>query len=140
MSLEQNITVEHTLFAGEDKQLKFEILAAGADPASPVAAVQNVAGWTFAWTLRAAVRSIDPHRAQATAIAVAKTSASGIAIEGTYNASRALNTQRVVVTIADTDTETLAGGTYVQALKRMDDGSESVLCHGTVALLKAATT
>ena len=57
---------------------------------------------------------------------------------GIYNSVRALNTQRVAITLADSDTDTLASGTYYHALKRLDDGLESTGVQGKVKLTTTA--
>ena len=54
------------------------------------------------------------------------------------NVDRATNTQRVIVAIADTDTAALAAGIYKHALKRTDEGSETILSFGDLVLQKAA--
>jgi len=133
MSYESNITVAQHFFAGEDKALSYEVFASGS-----TTTMQNVSGFIMDWTLRRVISGTDPFRAQG-AIVVSKTTvaAGGIAITGTYNSVRATNTQRVVVTIADTDTESLSGGRYVCSLKRMDAGLEAVLSHGIVEVLVA---
>ena len=132
MSYESNITAADHLFAGEDKTLSYEVFAAGS-----TTVMENVAGFTLQWEMRKAGSSKDPLRDQGPSV-VSKTTASGITITGVYNSARAVNTQRVLVAIADTDTEALTGGRYVCALKRMDPGLEAVLGHGTVELLVAA--
>lgn len=56
-------------------------------------------------------------------------------IAGTFNATPSVNTQRATVTIADTDTATLAPlDTAYWELKRTDDGFETVYAYGTVEL------
>jgi hypothetical protein len=136
MALESNVDVGD-IFAGEDKVMRFEVFAAGADPSDPHAAMQNAAGWTFAYTWRKRVRGVPPHRTNGPEV-LSKPNAA-ITVTGVFNADRALNTQRVEVALADTDTADLAGGDYVDALKRMDDGFETVLSYGVVPLLVAAT-
>ena len=124
MALRQDIDKADGFFIDEDKTLSFEILAA--DDATPV----DVAEWALTWTVRRHVTDDAP--------AVAKTSGSGITITGTYNAVRASNTQRVIVAVADSDTAALASATYKHALKRTNDGSETILSFGDLVLQKAA--
>lgn len=112
-------------FAGEDKKIQFPIFED--DDETP----KDVTGYAFAWIVRRRDDDADPPVLQ-------KTSDSGsIAIVGTYNADPAQNTQRVEVTITDTDTESLAAGTYRHSLKRTDDGSETVLAFGNAYLQRA---
>jgi hypothetical protein len=67
-----------------------------------------------------------------------KTTGAGVTVTGIYHVDRSLNTQRVVVTLEDTDTELLEGGNFAHALKRTDAGLETVLGYGTVAVMVAA--
>ena len=125
MSIESSITGEAHFFAGEDKLLSYEIFAAGS-----TTLMEDVSTFTLRWELR---------RWGPSGVSVAaKTSGAGITVTGIYNAARAVNTQRVIVTIADIDTDALAAGRYACALKRMDDGLEAVLSHGQVDLLVSA--
>lgn len=121
MSYESNIVATDHLFAGEDKTLSYEVFAAGS-----TTTMENVTGFTLQWTLK---------RGEVT---LTKTTTSGVTITGVYDSVRATNTQRVVVTIADTDTENFTAGRYTMALKRLDAGLEAVLSHGTVDLQVAA--
>jgi len=134
MSYESNIAATAHFFAGEDKLLSYEVFAAGS-----TTVMENTAGFSLQWDLRTVQDGVDPLRGQG-AVVLTKNSAisGGITITGVFNAIRGTNTQRVIVTIADTDTESLVGGRYVCALKRMDAGLEAVLSHGVVELLVAA--
>ena len=126
MSYESNIPASSHLFTGEDKILSYEIFAADG------VAMENVATFSLRWELRRWGPS-------GTSV-ITKTTGNGggITITGTYNSNRSSNTQRVLVAIADTDTEDLPQARYTCALKRMDAGLEAVLSHGTVELLVAA--
>lgn len=134
MSYESNIPVASHFFAGEDKTLSYEVFAADG------VAMENVEGFALEWSLRKTIIGSDPFRAQGAAVLTKTTTLSpgGIAVTGVYNSVRATNTQRVTVTIADTDTEGLSGGKYVCSLKRVDAGVEAVLSHGVVEVLVAA--
>lgn len=128
MSYESNIQASDHFFCGEDKTLSYEVFAAGS-----TTIMENVSGFKIHWELRKTVRD--------SAIYLSKTSTStggGIIVTGTYNSARAVNTQRVVIAIADVDTENIPPGSYYCALKRMDTGLEAVLSHGTAELLGAA--
>lgn len=126
MSYESNIPASAHLFAGEDKVLSYEVFAADG------VTMENVAAFSLRWELRRCTPA-------ATSV-ITKTTGNGdgITITGTYNSNRATNTQRVLVALTDTDTESLTAGRYNCALKRMDAGLEAVLSHGTVELLVAA--
>lgn len=124
MANERNFTADDHLFIGEDETLQFTITDASDVPV-------NVTGFAMEWTLRL-------KDATTTASLQKTTAAGGITITGTYNASAALNTQRVNVIIADTDTDLLAARSYRYALKRTDSGSESVLAFGSLVLRKSA--
>jgi len=134
MSYESNIAQTAHFFAGEDKILSYEVFA------SDGTTMENVSAFKMAWTLRKSIVGQDPHRAQGAAVITKSTEGSGpgITITGVHNATRATNSQRVIVTILDTDTEALAGGRYVCSLKRIDAGLEAVLSHGVVEVLVAA--
>lgn len=131
MSYESNIPGTDHFFAGEDKTLSYEVFAAGS-----TTLMENVNGFTLRWELRR-------WGAAGASVLVKTTSVTppdpgGIAITGAYDSARALNSQRVIVTIADTDTDGLLAGRYVCALKRLDAGLEAVLSHGTVEVLVSA--
>lgn len=133
MAIQRDITADDGVFFDTDVVLKFAITSG--DPAVPV----DVATWTFAWVLRKKVDSADP-------AIIEKTTGAGITVTGTYDADPEVNTQRVEVEIEDTDTYDPDGspvvlvkaGDYVHALKRIDDGVESVLTFGKFKLLRAA--
>jgi hypothetical protein len=99
--------------------------------------MEDVTSFLLQWDLRKVQSGVDPFRAQG-AVVVTKDRSSGITVTGTFNSARVTNTQRVLVQITDVDTQALPGGRYVCALKRMDEGYEAVLSHGTVELLVAA--
>lgn len=124
MAIEANISRSHHWFCGEDKVFSYTVYQA--DGTTP----EDVTGWTFDWALRRRNDDADP-------AVLEKTSVSGISITGTYNADPAQNTQRVEVTIADTDTEDLPAGPYRHSLKRTDDGSETILSFGNAVLQRA---
>ncbi len=94
---------------------------------------EDVAAWTFRWELRVKDTATG-------APVLSKTTASGVTIAGVYDAIHANNTQRVVVTIADTETYSdaqvvlIPPKTYVYSLKRDDAGSEKTLVYGKFVL------
>jgi hypothetical protein len=142
MAIKSDLPATAKIFCGEDKSIEFTIF--DADGITPL----DVAAWTFEWVVRAVYprrlttpARIPPECATATTTpdpALRKESGDGIAVTGTFNADPDVNTQRVVVTIADTDTESLTPGTYNHALKRLDDGFETILSFGEFVLRKAA--
>lgn len=99
----------------------------------PTKQPHNVGSWSLAWVVRLQDDSADPPLLEK------RTTTGGISIIGVYDPSRALNTQRVVITILDTDTDTFEAGTYRHALKRMDPGLESTVLRGDVKLTKTAS-
>ena len=84
-----------------------------------------MSGWALSWQL-----TTKP----GVAAVVTKTTPSDVSITGTFNASPALNTQRIIVTLLDDDTAGLPATTYWHELKRTDAGLEEVLAHGSLAL------
>ena len=94
---------------------------------------EDVGAWTFRWEFRV------KDTANGTPI-LSKKTAAGVTITGTYDASHAANTQRVVVTIADTETYSdaevvlIPPKTYMYSLKRDDPGSEKTLVYGKFVL------
>jgi hypothetical protein len=124
MAVRSDITAAHEWFAGEDKELHFTVLDADGNPVDPT-------GWALEWALRRRAPDADP-------ALISKTTSSGISLSGVYNANPSLNTQRVVVAIADTDTDALSAATYKHGLKRTDAGNESVLTFGDAVLQVSA--
>lgn len=125
MATEVTISRADHWFAGTNTTIVFPPIY-DSDGVTP----KDVTGYAFAWVLRK--RDADPDPA-----ILEKTSAAGIAITGTYSADPDANTQRVEVTIADTDTEDLDAGTYRHSLKRTDEGSETILAFGNAVLQRA---
>lgn len=117
--------VDTELFIGVDHTFRFTIL----DDEEEVA--QNVAGWTLSWMLKKVATHPDINAL------ITKTTASGISITGTFNSNPALNTQRVLVAIADTDSDLLTAGDRVYELKRMDGGVETILSYGALEMKRS---
>lgn len=121
MALEANITADDKFFVGEDKKIRLPVYADAA-----LTTMQDVSGFALSWKLVTAPGQ---------AALITKTSGAGIAVTGVFNASPSLNTQRVEITIDDTDTDGLsAAASYYHELKRTDAGLEAVLMHGRVRL------
>lgn len=117
MAREQNIDASHHWFLGEDKFLDWTIFQA--DGVTP----QNITGWALEWTLRRTIAEADPP-------VLTKSTASGITITGGAQG-------QLRVTILDTDTNTLPARVYQYALKRTEDGSETVLAFGKADIRQA---
>jgi len=132
MSYESNIPATAHFFAGEDKILSYEVFT------SDGTTMENVMAFKMEWTLRKKTAA-SPFRGRGAVVVTKSTEGTspGITVSGVHNATRGTNTQRVLVSIADIDTENLAGDRYVCSLKRMDDGLEAVLSHGVVEVLVA---
>ena len=101
---------------GEDFQLAFEMLDSDSVPV-------DVSARTYSWILK-----------RFSGVKLTKTSGSGIAVTGAYNADRDLNTQRVVVTLDRADSVNLAHGDYDHELARTDTGAWTKEVDGTVTL------
>lgn len=114
-----NITADDKFYVGEDKTLRFTIYTDDTETTC-----QDVTGFTISWKLAS--------RPGATALLTK----SGV-VSGTFNASPSVNTQRVTVSVADTDTDGLTATTYYHELKRTDAGNEAVLAQGRLQLLPA---
>jgi len=145
MALERNFTKDDRIFIGEDKVLYFsvydqtgltdaELLAQiAAGTATPL----DVAGYELVWILRAKDNTADP-------ALIEKESFAGISVVGVFNASQALNTQKVAVLLEDTDTWDEASpavaftkGKKRYSLKRIDAGQETVLAFGYIDFMMA---
>jgi hypothetical protein len=132
-------TGPEALVLGDDILLSFEVfdddLVVDDDGAYVSGTPHDITGWTFAFF----VRKTD--KAPGTPL-ISKTSGSGIAITGTFDAAHEDNTQRVEVSIADTDTVLDDGsivvppGKYRHSLKRTNAGSEKTVADGKFVLLE----
>ena len=108
MGAQATIGGSGTLFVGEDKTLKLELLDSSDVPV-------DMTGWAV---------SLIVHT-KAGEVVVTETAT----ISGVYSATRSVNTQRAVVTLTDTEMG-IAAGTHRHSWKRTDDGSESILAYG----------
>ncbi len=144
MAYNRNITAEDKVFFDTDFILRFAIYSGdptAAEIAAGTAIPEDVAGWDMEWMLRLKANTPDPPL-------IVKTTGSpaGIVVTGVFNASAAMNTQRVEVTIEDEDTYGPEGdpvvivkeGDYAHSLKRIDPGAETILTWGSFKLLRAA--
>jgi hypothetical protein len=121
MAYLQDVTEDDHVFIGEDKQLIFTIWTNQA-----LTIPFDVTGMTFLWVLRKTDKADDP-------ALLSKTPT----LTGTFNADSTQNTQRVVVTLEDSDSYDAAAipplftrGTYRHSLKRIDAGSEGIATYG----------
>lgn len=121
MSLESTIGGNGALFVGEDKLIILELLAARTDglPHSVSSVPVDMTGWIMVFDVRVKDTS-------GTAIV----SVTPITIVGTYNASRASNTQRGRVALTDDQLNLFQEKNYRWSWKRTDAGSETVLGWG----------
>src|SRR5262245_14058868 len=107
-----------TWFIGSDITLRFTVYT-DADHTACV----NVSTYAMEYVLRKGNSDQDP------ALVTKSTSGGTITVTGVFNSVPATNTQRVLVSILDTDTDDLRPGEYQHALKRTDDGNETVMMY-----------
>lgn len=111
MAIERNVTDDDNVFTGEDKVLSGIVYQSDGTTA------QNITGWAMSWMLKKRATDSDANAK------IVKTTGNGIdvvsAAAGTYT-----------VTLTDTNL-TIPAGHYYHEVKRTDDGSETVLTHGT---------
>lgn len=118
MAVERHITEGDAFFLGEDKSLPVTVYQSDGSTA------QNITGWSISFMLKKKQTDSDA------AAKITKTTASGITL--TTPASGLLT-----ISIADTDTDSLAADTYWYEVKRTDAGFESILTYGTCQLLQS---
>lgn len=144
-----NYVKQDRIFLRDDIPLEFEILDPddgelvyletvnpdGSPLPNPNKGVVDVTGWEFVFTV--ALKDTSAALIEVWSDA----SPQQISITGTYNAARATNTQRVLVTLDDSDTDALdqKTKTYRYALKRMNVGFERTLASGSIQFRKAPT-
>jgi len=117
-----------TLFVGEDKLLRFEVLEERTDglPHDASSVPVDLAGMVLLFDIRKKDNSPEP-----AIVSITPT------ITGVYNVVRATNTQRASVQLTDTHMNLFQAKTYRYSVKRMDDTSETVLVRGDFAPEKA---
>jgi hypothetical protein len=108
-----------TLFIGEDKILRLELLDAASLPV-------DMTGWSIVFDVRSKDTSVDP-------ALLSKTPT----ITGVYNAARATNTQRAEVTLSDDDMNLFKAKIHRYSWKRLTANNETVLVRGNFAPEKA---
>lgn len=116
-----NVTIggSGSLFVGEDKTLRFELLDVAGLPV-------DMTGWAMVFDVRAKDTSLEPP-------ILSKTPT----LSGIYDDDRAANTQRASVTLSDDDMNLFRAKAYRYSWKRMTAGSETVLARGNFAPEKA---
>ena len=135
-AVQHHFTLADGYFAGDDVAIDYEIFAddgiaenlADGTP-NPAKTMEDVTLWLFAWTLA---------NVKGGPALLTKLSSGGITVTGIYAASRTVNTQRVRVSLADTDTDDYEADIYHHALKRMNASVEKLLSYGTLPLQVSA--
>lgn len=130
MGVESPITRDHRLYRGTARKLTFTVYAEMPSQTS-AGVIRDITAKELSWVLVTA-KSADP------ATLTKTTPAAGVAILGTFNADPALNTQRVEVSIAASDTAGLAPGRYWHDLWIVTSGEEDCIAEGPVDLLEPA--
>lgn len=120
----ENVTIggSGALFVGEDKTVKFELFLK-----SDSAVAVDMNGWAMIFDVRAKDNSAAP----------ALLSITSIPLTGVFNAVRAMNTQRAVLTLTDDHMNLFRQKTYRWSWKRTDAGNETVLAWGDFTPQKA---
>jgi hypothetical protein len=127
MAVNSDIGGNGTLFVGEDKTFKLELLDSTYDPLVPGSGIPvDMTGWALLFDIRQKDTSPEP-------AIVSKTPT----LIGVYNVVRSVNTQRATTTLTDTEMNLFKAKAYRQSWKRMDDGVETVLAWGDFAPQKA---
>lgn len=106
---------------GTDQAFDFTVYTTEA-----AAVVREITGWALSFVVKRKGTDAD------LIALVTKTTSSGIAIAGVFDAAPGTNTQKATVSIADADTDSLSAGTYRWELKRTDAGSEARIAFGTI--------
>lgn len=112
------------LFIGSDQQYVFTILD------KPETTAIDITAFALSWMVK---RSLDDPDDKAL---ITKTTVSGIAISGSFNADPDVNTQVATVTVEDDDTANLQPWGYRYELKRTDAGFETPLAFGALTLVR----
>ena len=119
MATETTLGGDGSLFVGEDKTIRLELLDVDGLPVS-------MTGWGLLFDVRKNDTSAEPAILSRTPT-----------LTGTYNSVRATNTQRAVVILTDTELNLFRAQTYRYSFKRTDNDSETVLTWGDFAPQKA---
>jgi hypothetical protein len=136
MSTTRNFTGDDAIFLGDDTAIDFTIYAD-----DDQTTIEDVTGWNIAFAVRKSDRTSTALIEKST-----EDSPAGIVISGVFNATPATNTQKVTVTVNDTDSYdpesspevALSAGRYRYSLKRMDAGFETTLARGDFEFVQGA--
>jgi hypothetical protein len=109
------------LVLGTDRDLHVTVYAATGDT------IESVSGWTFSFMIKSDLEDLDNE---------ALLTITSISTTGTYNSDPDVNTEVVVVSIADTDTESLTPQTASWELKRTNAGYEDRIAYGSIKLIR----
>jgi hypothetical protein len=120
MAYEVTIGGDGTLFVGEDKTFRLELVDTQ-DPPQPI----DMTNWNMVFDVRVKDTSTDAIVSEIPVLA------------GVFSGNRALNQQRAYVFLSDTLMNLFRAKTYRWSWKRLDDGSETVLAWGNFAPQKA---
>jgi hypothetical protein len=145
MAIHRDITTDDQVFYDTDRILRYTIYTGNPTAAQILAGeaiAEDVSNWSLAWVVRKKVNSPDPPVIQK----LSTGSPADIAIVGVYDVDPLVNTQRVEVTLHDTDTYdpnvspvvNVKAGTYAYALKRVGDGVETILAYGKFVIPQVA--
>ena len=120
MAKYQDIGGSGRLFVGQDLDFVFEVLDRDGDPV-------DVSGWSFSMV-------ISPSTTAAATLTLPGS------VSGTYNATRASNTQRVTFSLSDTDSAKLTNKAYHYSVWRTDAGAERPVSYGKFILERTNRT
>ncbi len=146
MAYEFNFTEANgkELILGDDFVIEFEVFETDgltkaeldAQIEANTVTMKDVTGYALRFAVKKKDTTADPPL-------IEKITPDDITITGTFNVSRTVNTQRVRVAFADTDSDptvtTLKAATYRYSCKRTDDGSEKTLARGDFEFIATAT-
>lgn len=119
MAYEVDIGGDGELFVGEDKLLRLEIIDSAGLPV-------NIAGWNILWDVRVTEIATTP-------ALLTKTGS----VSGTFNASRASNTQRALFQLTNTELDLLSARIYRHSFKRLGSGVNTIVVWGKITPQKA---
>lgn len=119
MAIEVAIGGDGTLFVGEDKVIRLELIDQDDLPV-------DFSTWAMVFDVRKKDTSADPAIVSVTPY-----------VSGAFNPVRALNAQRAYVPLTDDQLNLFRAKTYRYSWKRMDPGFETVLAYGSFAPQKA---
>lgn len=130
-SLAPDVPIE--LFTGTDRLLDVTVRTFDQTKVDGIGdTVKDITGWALSFVLKRRKGDADVD-----ALLTKTTAGGGVTIAGTFNADPLVNSQRLTVAIADSDTDALTPGLAHYEVKRTDAGLEVVLVYGTCRLQRA---